>query len=251
MKKQYYLKRSLKPLMISCVVLLFQPSFADTASKEMLSELSEEASNTKMVNKQSENKEKETVDPTSTEKLDNAAAGEGLSQKIEDQLRRVLGKKKDSSTEGDVAEQDTEKELEKIVSSSLLEGAEMDDIRSAVSDAMTEIKNDKDKGKTSAIAPERITEAKKAFSKLTVTATKKTLSPTSVDNTVASASAFSETPTSHPETVTVQEGESLFKIALRVYGDGNKYYKLYKANEERITDPNFLLAGQVLVTPKF
>jgi nucleoid-associated protein YgaU len=234
---------------MSCVVLTLQQGFADTsASKEMLNVLSEEANNTKMTNKQAENeevKQKEEEDPTAKAKLANTAAGDDLSAKIENQLRRVLGKEKEAGKDDAAAKKDTETELEKIVSSSLLEGAKMDDIRSAVSDAMAEIKSDKDEEGKAAIAPELITTADKAFSKLTVT--KKTPEPVETD----AVTATSEAVTEHPKTATVQEGESLFKIALRIYGDGNKYYKLYKANEDQIKDPNILLAGQVLITPEF
>ena len=227
---------------MSCIVLTLQQGFADTSvSKEMLNVLSEEANNTKMTNKQGENEEvklKEEDDPTAKVTLANTASGDDLSVKIENQLRRVLGKEKEVGKDEATAKKDTETELEKIVSSSLLEGAKMDDIRSAVNDAMAEIRSDKDKKGKAAISPELITTADKAFSKLTVT--KKTPEPVT-----------SKEVTEHPKTVTVQDGESLFKIALRVYGDGNKYYKLYKANEDQIKDPNILLAGQVLITPEF
>lgn len=249
MKKQHYLKQSLKPLVImSCVVLTLQQGFADTSvSKEMLNVLSEEANNTKMTNKPRENEEvkQKEEDPTAKATLANTAAGDDLSAKIENQLRRVLSKEKEAGKDDATAQKDTEAELEKIVSSSLLEGAKMDDIRSAVSDAMAEIKKDKDKKGKAVIAPELITTADKAFSKLTVT--KKMPEPVGADSAIAT----SEVVTEHPKTVTVQEGESLFKIALRIYGDGNKYYKLYKANEDQIKDPNMLLAGQVLITPEF
>jgi nucleoid-associated protein YgaU len=253
MKKYYYLKQSLKPLlMMSCFVLTVQQGVADTSvSREMLNVLSEEANNTKMTNKQVEDEvvkeeaKKKDDDPTTKATLANTAAGDDLSAKIESQLRRVLGKEGKAGKDDVVAKKDTDTdtELEKIVSSALLEGAKMDDIRSAVSDAMAEIKNDKDKKGKAVIAPERITEADKAFSKLTVT--KKTPKPISADKTAPKVS------TEQPNTITVQEGESLFKIALRIYGDGNKYYKLYKANEDQIKDPNMLLAGQVLIAPEF
>lgn len=265
-----YIKTSLKPLLFaSCMILVLPHSFAN--DKAMLNELSEEASNTKMANDQSN--VKTTEDPTASVKVDSKeVAGDELSEKIEQQLRQVLGKPdtEGSSDSNKVTEdrRNTEAELEKIVSSSLLEGARMEDIRSAVDDAMSAIEKEKDSNK--AVAPERITEANKAFSKLTIT--KKPEAETEKaddksDKAEASTSSDSETKTAksetksevvvasgtvkHPETVTVQEGESLFKIALRVYGDGNKYLKLYKANEDRIEDPNLLLAGQVLVTPKF
>lgn len=265
-----FIKISLKPLLFaSCMMLALPHSFAN--DKAMLNELSEEANNTKMANDQS--KVKTTEDPTASVKVDSKeVAGDELSEKIELQLRQVLGKTDtEKSSDGDKTVEDrrnTEAELEKIVSSSLLEGARMEDIRSAVGEAMSAIEKEKDSKK--AVAPERITEANKAFSKLTITKkpeaetetetktekTEKTddksdKSTSSETKTTKSEVVVSSGTVKHPETVTVQEGESLFKIALRVYGDGNKYLKLYKANEDRIEDPNILLAGQVLVTPKF
>lgn len=264
MNKQHdlnkWVKVALKPLVFaSCILLTLPQGFADDASKAMLNELSEEANNTKMANKQDESKKAakdEKDDPMASLKTEGneAKADDELSSKIEKQLRRVLAQSSNDGSEASSSDgSNTENELEKIVSASLLEGAKMDDIRSAVGDAMSEIKKEKDNNKV--IAPERITEADKAFSKLTITKkepaeTKETEKPKKTV-TPLSEVVVSTSSASHPETVTVQEGESLFKIALRVYGDGNKYYKLYKANEERIEDPNLLLAGQVLVTPKF
>jgi nucleoid-associated protein YgaU len=53
-----------------------------------------------------------------------------------------------------------------------------------------------------------------------------------------------------PDTVTVLEGESLYKVALRIYGRGNDYVRLYAANKSTIADPNIVRVGQVLQVPK-
>lgn len=256
------IKTPLKPLLFaSCMLLTLSYSFADETSREVLNELSEEASHTEMTNDQS--KAKTTEDPTASVKVnEKEVAGDELSEKIENQLRQVLGKTDtDTDTNSSDGKKDsTEAELEKIVSSSLLEGARMEDIRSAVGEAMSAIEKEKDNKK--AIAPERITKANKAFSKLTITqkpATEKaedkaeaeSKPTTNSEKTAEPEIVVSSGTVPPPETVIVQEGESLFRIALRVYGDGNKYYKLYKANEDRIKDPNLLLAGQELVTPEF
>lgn len=50
-----------------------------------------------------------------------------------------------------------------------------------------------------------------------------------------------------PTTYTVQSGDTLSKIAARVYGDGRKYPLIQKANA--ITDPSRIHVGQVLVIP--
>ena len=49
-----------------------------------------------------------------------------------------------------------------------------------------------------------------------------------------------------PKTVTVQKGESLYKVALRVYGHGGSYMRLFNANKKILSDPNIIQAGQQL-----
>lgn len=48
---------------------------------------------------------------------------------------------------------------------------------------------------------------------------------------------------------TVQRGDTLFGIARKHYGDGNRWRLLYEANRDRIADPNRLAVGTVLVIP--
>jgi hypothetical protein len=50
-------------------------------------------------------------------------------------------------------------------------------------------------------------------------------------------------------TYTVQEGDTLSRIAGRIYGDANHYRTLLEANGEQIKDPNQLPAGLVLTVP--
>ena len=47
---------------------------------------------------------------------------------------------------------------------------------------------------------------------------------------------------------TVQEGESLWEISKRCYGDGSRYPELQEAN--RISDPNHPPAGQTIMIPR-
>ncbi len=50
-------------------------------------------------------------------------------------------------------------------------------------------------------------------------------------------------------TWTVQKGDCLWNIAKKVYGNGSKYTKIYEANKDKITNPNLIRVGQVLIIP--
>ncbi len=51
-------------------------------------------------------------------------------------------------------------------------------------------------------------------------------------------------------TYVVQQGDFLFSIAQRAYGDGNKFNVIYEANKDVIgPDPNVLIPGQVIFIP--
>ena len=52
-----------------------------------------------------------------------------------------------------------------------------------------------------------------------------------------------------PGTLIVHPGNSLWRIARRTYGTGDRYTVIYQANRELIRDPNKIYPGQILVTP--
>jgi nucleoid-associated protein YgaU len=56
-------------------------------------------------------------------------------------------------------------------------------------------------------------------------------------------------PASSGKTYTVQPGDSLSKIAKQYYGDANAYNKIFEANRDKLSDPNKIQVGQVLVIP--
>jgi len=67
-----------------------------------------------------------------------------------------------------------------------------------------------------------------------------------------------ETPFSRAESVTtlpeevavvVQPGNSLWRIARRIYGEGIDYTVIYQANQEQIRDPDLIYPGQIFVVP--
>ena len=53
-----------------------------------------------------------------------------------------------------------------------------------------------------------------------------------------------------PVFYTVQSGDSLWKIASRHYGDGNKWNALFEANREVIKDPDLIYPGQQIRVPE-
>ena len=49
--------------------------------------------------------------------------------------------------------------------------------------------------------------------------------------------------------VVVQPGNSLWRIARRVYGEGPRYTVIYQANQEQIRDPDLIYPGQIFTVP--
>jgi nucleoid-associated protein YgaU len=52
------------------------------------------------------------------------------------------------------------------------------------------------------------------------------------------------------QTYTVVQGDSLSKIAKRVYGKGSLWRKIFEANKDQIKDPDLIFPGQVLRIPE-
>jgi nucleoid-associated protein YgaU len=50
--------------------------------------------------------------------------------------------------------------------------------------------------------------------------------------------------------VTVESGDTLSAISKRVYGDANKYQKIFDANKPMLKDVNKIYPGQVLRIPE-
>lgn len=50
--------------------------------------------------------------------------------------------------------------------------------------------------------------------------------------------------------VVVQPGNSLWRIARRLYGDGVQYTVIYQANRDQIRDPDLIYPGQVFAAPQ-
>jgi nucleoid-associated protein YgaU len=59
-----------------------------------------------------------------------------------------------------------------------------------------------------------------------------------------------EQPASAGDRVVVQPGNSLWRIARRVYGAGIRYTVIYQANREMIRDPDLIYPGQIFSLPE-
>lgn len=53
-----------------------------------------------------------------------------------------------------------------------------------------------------------------------------------------------------PRFVTVETGDTLSAISQRVYGDPNKYQKIFEANKPLLSSPDKIYPGQVLRIPE-
>jgi len=56
--------------------------------------------------------------------------------------------------------------------------------------------------------------------------------------------------TTEKATVIIQPGNSLWRIAAKVYGSGFRYTEIYEANIDQIRDPNLIYPGQVFEIPE-
>jgi nucleoid-associated protein YgaU len=167
-----------------------------------------------------------------------------LEKKIAKQIKSLLKEpvKNDDKKKSDKKFTD---KLENIVSSALLQGNKMDDIRSAVSAAMINIR--KSSAKVGDVSTEVIESADKALKD--IVAEKKVNTLKNISGTTQAGVAISRNTIVIANTVTVLEGESLYKIAQRVYGSGSKYLELYKANKDVLSNPDMIRVGQILKVP--
>jgi nucleoid-associated protein YgaU len=67
----------------------------------------------------------------------------------------------------------------------------------------------------------------------------------------AEISVDSSLPAPSPEAqkYTVKPGDSLSKIAKHFYGDANQYMRIFDANQDQLSDPDKIQAGQELNIP--
>ena len=56
-------------------------------------------------------------------------------------------------------------------------------------------------------------------------------------------------PEAEPRTYVVKKGDSLSKIAEKVYGDANRWKEIFRANKDQIEDARLIRPGQELRIP--
>ncbi|HFC91382.1 MAG TPA: LysM peptidoglycan-binding domain-containing protein [Leucothrix mucor] len=213
-------------------VLILSASLALAKDKALLDALSAEADNTSM----EEDTSLDNTDSEPSSAPEEITDYDALEKKIAGQIKGVL---KDSDKDKKFNDK-----LENIVSSALLRGNKMNDIRSAVTAAMTDIK------KTSVKAGNASNAIIKSVGKaLENIVAEKKVKPAKIAAKVAQTRSTIPDATILANTVTVLKGESLYKIAQRVYGSGSKYLELYNANRDVLSDPNMISAGQILKVP--
>jgi len=67
---------------------------------------------------------------------------------------------------------------------------------------------------------------------------------------VQSGSSSTAPGAQRDRTYTVVKGDSLSKIAKRVYGKASLWRKIYEANRDHIKDPDMIFPGQLLRIPE-
>lgn len=174
-----------------------------------------------------------------------------LTHNVTKELQKALGV---SEQAGD-NKANVENELEKMVSTALKQGNSMGDIRSAVNEAMADLKAQP--GQT--VKPETLESVSKALNKI-VGEKKDQVTSNPKDNYIRSLNKqLAEQSDSTPEsleqvgterTITVLQGESLSKIAHRIYGNDKYFSLLFEANRDSISNPNIIQIGQVLRVPE-
>ena len=58
-----------------------------------------------------------------------------------------------------------------------------------------------------------------------------------------------EEPPADRGTYTVKEGDSLYRIAQQLLGDGDRYDEIYKANKDKLSSANDIRVGMTLKLP--
>lgn len=234
-------------LAFSASTLAFNPTWAKN-NTDYINALGDEAKITKM-------KDETPVPETAPEPAvmpDKSTDIKKLTANVTKELQQALG----VSAQTDEKKANVEIELEKMVSTALKQGNSMANIRSAVNEAMADLKAQPEQ----TIKAETLESVSKALDLIVGENTDATVGNKQEENYIRALNKqLPEQPDATPasieqsgteRTVTVLRGESLSKIAQRIYGDDKHYSLLYKANRDSINNPHIIQIGQVLKIPK-
>jgi nucleoid-associated protein YgaU len=130
--------------------------------------------------------------------------------------------------------------LKDVVLKALQEGKPMSEIRSATNQAVSEVTQKASPAETALIEKQEPVEASVAGE----------VAP-STGEVVPNPAEVTLDPETGKMIATVLPGESIFRLAQRVYGkeNGRKYIQIFAANTDKIKDINVVVEGQQLVMP--
>ncbi len=228
-----------KITLISCL-LNAQGLLAEESDDSYMDALSKEAGQTTM--------KKEAVTTPLDEPESKTTDNKQLTDDVIKQLEKLLA----GNDSKDIKQED----LANIVSSAVQAGHDIDIIQDAVKSAMTELRGKED----SNIKIEVLEFSANAVNEI-VSASKDIATGTSDDPYIQSLRT--EADDAEPEeekdaakttdksmrTIIVLKGESLSKIAAKIYGSSRKHTLLYEANKSTLKDPNNIRVGQILKVP--
>lgn len=220
--------------------------------KNILNQVSEEAAQTSLENVDVSNEGTSDAEPTITPPSEVDL--EKLTQSVALRLSELLGTKKPTDSE------QLTLSLETVVSDALHDGKQMDEIRSAVAQAMSDVTGQSGMPDTKLSANTTAVGSREPAAAL---ASSTTTSSNQSSPTGSAAQAQGNNPENLnlqgnqtlqptiPTTATVLPGESLFTLAQRIYGqeNGRRFLDIYAANRDVIKDINVVIEGQVLKLP--
>ena len=217
---------------------------AELALKEIVSEGTASTENAYVISLKQE-LNSETPKPTLAVVESNEPVEADVSVSIETDSKVVASTALTTKTAEVTTEVTTEVEVEKALSRSTMSA--VDSILATMSKTIVEV-NKSSPVKATEIPDVKATQVESA-------------KPTSVKEAPVTKTEAIKAPIEEPavvskpklvalETTTVGKGETLFRVAKRVYGSGDKYLALYEANKDTIKNPDIIFVGQVLKVPR-
>ena len=192
------------------------------------------------------NAETETNATSSSTAVNSNLKIQQTTQSVARKLVTILGLKTVSGSE------QTSISLKSVVIKALSEGKQMNEIRLATNQAVKEVVGRALPGVSSRSNTQTKTTPAPPP---TPTRTTQGAVPTAETSDPAAITANPAEVSLDPETgnmvATVLPGESIFRLAQRVYGkeNGRKYLEIYAANRDKIKNINVVVEGQILTMP--